>query len=275
MNKINIFSLFLIITLTCNLLSAQTTGRILDAKTKEPLAYVNIGVIGKNMGSISNDDGSFQLPFDQIGPTDTLRFSAIGYAAYDVNSAWLQSKEEKVILLQPITYRLSSIEVKSSKEETNIGIDKKKKGGFGFSGKIGKGTEVGTRISTNGQLYQLKTFHFYSKKSTYDRLVLRLNIYELSDGKVGKNLLQEEVRFELNSERGWINVDLGANEIYIQDDFMVSLEFVKGSSWQSPILLLSKGDRGTERFYRASSFDQWKITPEDNSLSFYFTAFVY
>ncbi len=36
-------------------------GKITDKETSEPLPYANIGVVGKNVGGISYDDGSFSI----------------------------------------------------------------------------------------------------------------------------------------------------------------------------------------------------------------------
>ena len=55
-------------------------GQVLDAATKEPLPYVNIGLINKNIGTVSDDYGYFELGVNaQLNAQDTLLFSMIGF----------------------------------------------------------------------------------------------------------------------------------------------------------------------------------------------------
>ncbi|MEO1261036.1 MAG: SusC/RagA family TonB-linked outer membrane protein [Bacteroidota bacterium] len=59
----------------------KVEGQIKDAKTNEPLIGVTIGVKGKNMGTITDVGGNFQL---EIQPTDTLVASYIGYEEKEI-----------------------------------------------------------------------------------------------------------------------------------------------------------------------------------------------
>ena len=68
-------------------LPAQTIqSRVLDLNTREPIPFVNIGILGKNHGTVSDDAGKFSLEVPKAGwsSSDTLRFSAIGYQSVDV-----------------------------------------------------------------------------------------------------------------------------------------------------------------------------------------------
>ncbi len=63
--------------------SLQST--ILDFNTREPIPFVNIGILGKNIGTVSDANGQFTLdiPQAEMVPSDTLRFSSIGYQSLD------------------------------------------------------------------------------------------------------------------------------------------------------------------------------------------------
>ncbi len=54
-------------------------GNVLDSQTQLPISYVNIGVVGKNMGTVSAPDGSFELNLKGYGNQDSIRFSTLGY----------------------------------------------------------------------------------------------------------------------------------------------------------------------------------------------------
>jgi hypothetical protein len=54
----------------------EITGNVTDAKTNEPLPFVNIWFKGTNQGTMSDINGDFKLP---LGKKDTLCFSSVGY----------------------------------------------------------------------------------------------------------------------------------------------------------------------------------------------------
>ena len=55
------------------------SGIVIDSRTKEPLPFTNIGVVGRQLGSISNDEGHYTLSLDNVEPSDTVFFSFVGY----------------------------------------------------------------------------------------------------------------------------------------------------------------------------------------------------
>src|SRR6478752_1226442 len=57
----------------------QIIGHVIDAKSKRPLAYVNIGVKEKNIGTVSKEDGSFTINIPSEYQSHNLTFSMVGY----------------------------------------------------------------------------------------------------------------------------------------------------------------------------------------------------
>lgn len=56
---------------------AMITGRVVDTNTGAPLPYCTVARIGSTQGSITNEEGVYQVALGQ--PGDSLRFSFIGY----------------------------------------------------------------------------------------------------------------------------------------------------------------------------------------------------
>jgi len=56
-NKFAILSIALFCILTTQAFPQTITGVIADKDTKEPIEYANIGVIGKSVGTVSNEQG--------------------------------------------------------------------------------------------------------------------------------------------------------------------------------------------------------------------------
>ena len=64
---------------------------VLDKETKAPIPYVNIGFVGKGIGTVTNEEGKFKLVYDEqkITLLDELQISALGYQTISVNTRQL------------------------------------------------------------------------------------------------------------------------------------------------------------------------------------------
>jgi hypothetical protein len=68
-----------------NSIAQKLTGTVIDAQTKQPLSYVHIGVIGKNVGEISHEQGKFEIDLSKVSTEDELVFSMLGYELFKGN----------------------------------------------------------------------------------------------------------------------------------------------------------------------------------------------
>lgn len=78
-HKIYSLILLLIISLGLEAQDNMVSGIVIDSLTQEPLPFTNIGVVGRELGSISNDEGRYTLSLEKVNPTDTVFFSFVGY----------------------------------------------------------------------------------------------------------------------------------------------------------------------------------------------------
>ena len=105
------------------------SGKVFDANNKAPLAYVNVGIPGKNRGTVTQQDGSFVLAIDKDMYEDSIRFSIAGYQARTVKIGQLLSvflnekitelKEVVVASRSPKTRRLGNT---STSRSVSIGF---------------------------------------------------------------------------------------------------------------------------------------------------------
>ena len=108
---------FLLIAYT---LQAQfITGKVLDAENRQPLPFVNIGVLNKNLGTVSNEYGDFFLELNPEFLLDTLRFSMIGFGRKDfiVQDYLEQEKAENIILLKEEVLLLEEVTLVRKKKQ--------------------------------------------------------------------------------------------------------------------------------------------------------------
>ncbi|MBO7652400.1 MAG: carboxypeptidase-like regulatory domain-containing protein, partial [Bacteroidales bacterium] len=104
--------LFLLATLLLALTSfaqGKFAGRVTDAKTKEPLAFVNIIYNAKNQGTSTDLDGYFKI--DDYSKIEFLRISYLGYTTKIVSKDELGAKHYIEIALDEDVTSLAEVTV--------------------------------------------------------------------------------------------------------------------------------------------------------------------
>lgn len=101
-------------------------GRVIDQETLEPIPYVNIGFLGKDTGTVGDEEGRFTLQVKSLESHmgDTLRFSSIGYGHYDLvmegsTGATLAVQMEKTPIVLPSVV-VDSYQFKKSRKIFNL-----------------------------------------------------------------------------------------------------------------------------------------------------------
>jgi len=94
-----IIAFAMILCTYCNSQSVAQ-GRVVDADTKEPLIYCHIMIALENRGTITNEDGEFELI--DVASEDTLVVSYIGYHSERISIAYLRSNSNIELQQQSI-----------------------------------------------------------------------------------------------------------------------------------------------------------------------------
>ncbi len=89
------------------------SGSVVDKKTQEPIPYVNIGVLGAYMGTITNMEGEFELkiPIDVVA--EKIQISAVGYEMIVLNIKEYAGKKDLVFELMPKDYSIGEVEIQA------------------------------------------------------------------------------------------------------------------------------------------------------------------
>jgi hypothetical protein len=216
---------------TAALLQGQIIeGRITAAKDQSKLPYVNVGISGKGIGTVSDEHGHFRLDISNATMTDTLRISYIGYTAYiqDVASIREQGLPQPVALteqvfdLHEITVRpFDLVPVTLGNTFSSPAI------AAGF-----KSDELGCEAGTimrikNGKTYYLNTAGFFVAQCNYDSILFRLNIYPYNKGKMGDVLHQLPIYIKVTPGMKHVRVDLTPYYISVDQDFVMALEWIQ------------------------------------------------
>lgn len=91
-------------------------GKLLDAKTQEPIAFASIRIKDKALGIISNTDGSFKIPLRYKEFGEIIEISSMGYQSTEVLIANLLVNDINSILLQPKAFELEEAVVIAKKK---------------------------------------------------------------------------------------------------------------------------------------------------------------
>lgn len=262
-----VFYFLNLVILCCTVSFAQTfSGRVLDYISAEPVPYANIGIINKNIGTVSNLEGEFFIELSSSFDSDTLFISCIGYERQSHLISSLRNTDEGndqiVVKLHPKIYELDEVVIKPLAEEVyTLGFFCDSNSAYGnafYSEELG--TEIGVVIDLpdDKEIAFLQSFRFIAGKFTYDKFPVRLNVYSFKEGLPDKNILMEPIYIEL-TEAGEYIIDLEKYKIMSNGDFFISLEYYcVADSKEGELVFCAVGeeDEGSS-YYRLASHGSW------------------
>jgi len=240
-------------------LGQEISGRVLDNVSEQNLAYVNIGVIGKNVGTVTNQDGTFSIDLMDEYDQDTIRISLIGYLSleYKVMDFKKLINDSPIIHLEPRSFEIEEVVVSGKKLKTKIlgnkTTSRKMSGGFESDD---LGSEVGVPVKIKRKPTYIKKFFASIVESKYDTLKFRLNLYSLKNKMPDQPLLNENIIISTTMETGLFEVDLTEYNIVVQDDFFVSLEWIEDLGEDG--LQFSMSLLGNPVIHRKTSQGNWE-----------------
>ena len=242
------------------------SGNIIDQSTKEVIPFVNIGILNKTIGTVSNLNGKFSITFDKtIKNTDTIRISMIGYATRDflIKDFTKKMTDASAITLKSINYELSEITViPRDYVEKKVGNFKRRENmTVGFENHL-MGHEMGILMKIKNKPTFVEKVYLNIISCTYDTIFYRMNIYEYDKKtrKPIKNVLQQPIYLNYTKEEiaETIEVDLSHLNIYVEDDFVVTLELVKDLGEGDIYFSANFKSKG---LYRTTSQSSWIKAP--------------
>lgn len=288
MNKKLKKSTLILLALFCVSLSLHgqvIQGKVIDAESKIPLAYVNIGVINISKGAVSDEAGEYKLKCDSL-PLDTeIRISMIGYLSqtYVISDLF---DEFKTIELDKKTIELEEVVVIWKEKTRKVGTIKKpiipKVCGFGGTG-FGKGHELGIELDLGSELVKVEDINLKVYKQSFDTIFFRLHFRSIKNGLPSEELLTENIYLPIFVNSGWQKIDLKKYNILLEGTVALTIEWVRISNVinenlmkinkdkkASPQVLFDMNTKSGTFFYRWGSQATWEIK-ENSSPVFFVT----
>ena len=270
-----VFTFLLVVTLSLNG-QRNYKGRVVDAKTGKPVPYVNIGIVKKQIGTVSDEEGLFHLQLEEnyVEFTSKVLFSVLGYATLNIplNKMPLVFDEIPVFKMEPSTVELNEVVVSNKNGvfiPDPIGYENFGEQSFGYwKDKVALGGELATKINVKNGLRRLERFRFEVYDNPSDSLLLRVNIYDddgiLGGPKTNLNQSGENILVTVKKTDKIIWVDLRPFDLYVQNDFIISLELVRlYDSRELGLILVATNDQyGSFRKYASQS--SWELFTDQN-----------
>lgn len=263
MNRLLIF-IFLI---SCNTIFGQNiTGVLINAGSKQPIEFANVGIIGKNVGTVTDLNGRFKLLVDSKYDNDTILFSIIGYKPLLLKISDLRKDAANEIFLEERAYEIPEVVVKPRifKQQTLGVTTKSKKITAGFKDNS-LGYECGILMKVKKTAF-IKKVNINISYCSFDTIFYRLNIYKVHGKMNFENILKEPIYLKMpkKSVKDEIQIDLQSKNIVVDGDFLITLEHVKDLGNGYLYICAGLTDK---TYYRKTSQGKWGTAPVGISIS--------
>jgi serine beta-lactamase-like protein LACTB len=211
-------------------------GKILNSLTKEPVQYANIGIKNANVGTISNQDGTFSLVVPEKWLKDTILFSSVGYTQKVIAVTYLLQRQVPVIYLNQKTTDLRPVTVSTKKEkiQTFQWGNAVMQGGVLENDTLYAGRSLSLLIEP-GESNNKKGATFPAYLENARLRILRNNLQSIKfrirlhgvdalTGAPGQEFLHESIVVESSMRNGWLQFDLSKQNIEVTRPFFITFE---------------------------------------------------
>lgn len=244
----------------------QITGIVINADSKKPIEFANVGISGKNVGTVTDLNGRFKLLVDSKYDNDTILFSIIGYKPLLIKTADLRKNINNEVFLKERAYEIAEVVIKPKifKERT-IGVTTHfKKIAAGFKDNL-LGYECGILMKVK-KTALIKKVNINISYCSYDTIFYRLNIYKVRGKMDFENILREPIYLKMPKEsvKDEIQIDLQSKNIVVEGDFLITLEHIKDLG--NGLLHFCAG-LTDKTYYRKTSQGKWETVPIGISIS--------
>ncbi len=241
----------------------KLTGVILNANSKTPISFTSVGLLGKSYGTVSDENGTFELELKNENEKDSVRIASIGFKTKTFLVKNYLSEKIRTVYLEEESIVLDEVIVNSTKiKYKELGANDystKNCSGFVKNENNWRGSEAAIIAGNKvGRFVLIENFKFYIIKNLYtDSLRFRLKFYEASEKKYPryKLIMKKPVYFKVGIKNGEVEVKLKEYNITTDKDFFVSLECLENEMDINKFCYA--GSYSTPCFAKTAAFASW------------------
>lgn len=236
---------------------------VISKSTHEPISYASVGVVNRNLGTVTDSLGNFALSVPLSYINDTLRISSIGYESKSFAVKDINSIPDTIELCDKIV-ELSEVVVKPQTIKHKV-AGRKTAGGFIYievEGYKAAGQGLAIPLNVKKRVWIKKMgFTVVVDKHTLSRMKFRVNVYR-KDGDVFVPESIMPVYFNYNKTDlvdGKFCFDFPYELMLDRGEYYVELEFLENFS-NEIFVMKTKPLTGRTR-YRYASQSDWETLP--------------
>lgn len=232
-------------------------GVVLDSLTNKPVAYVNIGFPGRDLGTVTNIKGEFSLSLPDTYKNELLVFSHLGFALKKV--PWNSLITADTVFLQEREDVLAEVMVQAKMEKSKkLGILTHSPFLWGTThNRKGDIVELAQRIKASDKEIHLRNANIYLRSVYGDSAIVRINFYKALEQGPGERLVHTQLLEQRAVKEGWLTFNLSPHNISLKEDFYISFEFLPIAD--KPVIVTTGGKMFRGNGYaRTSSLGKWK-----------------
>lgn len=236
---------------------------VVSETTGEPIVYASVGIVNRNLGTVTDSLGNFSLTVPDRYLDDTLRISSVGYlpksfAVKDfANIPDTIRLADNIIALQEVVVKPQVIKHKTA--------GRKGSGGFiyinveGYKA-AGQGLAVPVKVKKQAWLKELG-FTVIVNSRTLSRMKFRVNIYRKeADGYEPVNIKPHYFDYNKNDLVDGRFVHTFDDEILLENgEYYVELEFLE--NFTDEYFIMSTRPMTGKTRYRYASQSEWESIP--------------
>ncbi|MGZ4089712.1 MAG: carboxypeptidase-like regulatory domain-containing protein [Bacteroidia bacterium] len=234
-------------------------GVLLDSATLKPIEFANIGIVGKGIGTVTNEKGEYLFVVPDSLADQKVRMSLIGYKPKTMIARYASAKSKIVLVQEAANLDEVIVTVKKTKIKI-LGNNTTHSGVTGGFTQNNLGAEMAVKLNITHPKTQLRKFMVNITACTLDKAMFRLNFYSVDEkGYPKENILKQNIIIEPKEKTGLIEVDLKPYNIFIDEDVFVALEWIKDLGNVKGLTFSTKLV-GNGTYFRKASQDAWQKT---------------
>ncbi len=213
-------------------------GKVTNSENGQPVPYANIGILNKNIGTLSDPDGTFEIHVPKKYTNEDITVSSIGYTRETFS---IERKNDYNLSLNPEAELLDEVIVFSKQgalKRERLGWMKGKEGVLPLDTIMGGGT-VAMLLSPSKSTFFIDKLQVRLMFNSKDTIAFRLHFYEwdLLNQRPGMELLKKEIILREQRKYGWLNFDLSEFDlVFNRQSIVVGLEWVEDREQRNSLL---------------------------------------
>jgi hypothetical protein len=251
------------------------SGQVLCIDKKTPVSYANVSIIGKSIGTVSDENGIFILSLDNSFDQDSIKISIIGYKPETIGVKDLKSNQGCKIFLNPANYGIPEVQIKGSKKRLiRIGEPvflTDYYAGFMYAelNHYAIGLEKGVVFDVSKKML-ISTINLNVNSCSYDTMKLRLNVYKVNHDNSTQSLLTKPlyVSFLKEEVKEAVVFEVSDNSIIVEGKILISIEAYKYLGEGELIINLGSISSGYS-YSRRTPEEKWRKSERRLGLYFY------